>query len=130
MFVRSVFVCLLFTALLFAGCGASAISTDGDPNVLQDKDDAEVSVVKGRIVRDKNKKVFSTGWGFRGDGDEPVFYLLKKYPPEFDANAPFMNERRAKLKLRVAERSEGTLAKPHPAEILDVVDISRSLDGN
>ena len=125
------FLAVTFMALVGVSCcaGRGAEVPQGQA-IVQDEKDLTVFTVHGRIIRDRAKKQFSTGWGFRSASKEPVFFLLKEYPKEFDSNAGFMNERRAKLKLKILGGGEGTIAKPFPGSILEVVDISRNLSGN
>lgn len=135
-FVRIGFVAVLAGGLFGIGCCCGGGSFDAKNEkaaaCTHAPNSGEVTVA-GRILRDKAKKHFPTGWGFRaGEKESPTYYLLKVYPEEFDQpfNAPFMNERRAKLQLKLCGKGSGTLTDPIHAEILDIPDISRRMDGN
>ncbi len=133
---RVAFLGLLGIVIFLAGCcGGSSFDPEKEKTSAAGRPawNSGEAIVSGRILRDKTKKTFSTGWGFRGgEKEQAAYYLLKTYPKEFDDpfNASFMNERRATLKLELGSKGGGTLADPIPAEITDIVDISRRLDGN
>lgn len=135
--MRFGFLGAILTALVWVGCCSG-------PDPEREKREAaenrhrgtgaklnEPLVLNGRILDLRKefpgKAGFESRWGFRATGEGEI-YILKAYPEEFDQgmNPGFMHKRRAKLKLHwVGGGPNGKIA-----EVLDVMDISKRLDGN